>query len=937
MTIKLKQIDLAGASTTSAVTDGLLLTGTEAAELIAGVDGTNHAQFIATDTAGHVLVADGGGSLTVDGTVAVSGTVPVSDGGGSLTVDGSVSVSNFPATQPVSAASLPLPTGAATEATLATRLTEATFTTRTPTVGQKASAASSPVVLASDQSAVPVSAASLPLPTGASTEATLATRLADSTFTGRINTLGQKTSTASTPVVLASDQSAVPVSAASLPLPSGAATETTLGTRLAETTFTTRVPTVGQKTAAGSSPVVLASDQGVLSVSDGGGSLTVDGSVSVSNFPATQPISAASLPLPTGAATETTLGTRLAESTFTTRINTLGQKASAASTPVVLASDQTAIPITDNSGSLTVDGTVTANIGTTAGLALDVTLTGGTLKAIARGGAKGSTVAADVTTTAEGTDHQAVDVQVYHGGTAINPTAIRALTSSDVVTTAQGTAAALSGYWPMRVTDGTNTMPTADTVGRSSFHRVTDGTNTATVKAASTAAAAADAALVVAISPNSTVAVTDNSGSLTVDSAQLPAALVGARLDVNTGAWLGSTAPTVGSKTSANSVPVVIASDQAAIPITDNSGSITVDGTVAVSNSFALDATLTGGTQRTKLTDGTTNAAVKAASTAAVAADPALVVAISPNNTIPISAAALPLPTGASTETTLGTRLADSTFTGRINTQGQKTSAASTPVVLASDQSAVTVSGTVTANVGTTAGLALDATLTGGTVKTITRGGAKGSTAAADVTSTASGSNHQTLDVAIYDALGNQVTSFGGGTQYLDGFGRGTATGTLMMVDDGTNIQSASGDTSGRLNTLSRVTDGTNTAAVKAASTSPVLADPALVVTISPNTNNVILPVSDYPNQTAALTIVAASTSSVTLLVNGHPSRKGVTIVNDSTSALYVKFGTAASNTSYTVLMAANAYYEVPFNYSGIISGVWTTATGNARITNIVP
>lgn len=79
-------------------------------------------------------------------------------------------------------------------------------------LGQKAMAASFPVVIASDQSAVPISAATLPLPTGAATEATLATRLADATFTGRINTLGQKAMAASTPVVLASDQSVIPVS-----------------------------------------------------------------------------------------------------------------------------------------------------------------------------------------------------------------------------------------------------------------------------------------------------------------------------------------------------------------------------------------------------------------------------------------------------------------------------------------------------------------------------------------------------------------------------------------------------------------------------------------------------------------------------------------------------------------------------------------------------
>lgn len=42
--------------------------------------------------------------------------------------------------------------------------------------------------------------------------------------------------------------------------------------------------------------------------------------------------------------------------------------------------------------------------------------------------------------------------------------------------------------------------------------------------------------------------------------------------------------------------------------------------------------------------------------------------------------------------------------------------------------------------------------------------------------------------------------SGGGGTQYADGAARGTATGTIAMVDDGTNIQSMSGDSSGRAN-----------------------------------------------------------------------------------------------------------------------------------------
>jgi len=190
-----------------------------------------------------------------------------------------------------------------------------------------------------------------------------------------------------------------PISATFLPLPSGAATESTLSTLLLDSTFITRINTLGQKTSANSTPVVLASDQSTINVnsiqsgtwtiqpgntanttpwlstiSQGGNSATVSASGALKTDSSTviQPISAASLPLPTGSATETTLSTVLTTSAFQTRINTLGQKTSVNSTPVVLASDQSAIP-TSQSGSWT----VTANIGTSGSLALDATLTGG--------------------------------------------------------------------------------------------------------------------------------------------------------------------------------------------------------------------------------------------------------------------------------------------------------------------------------------------------------------------------------------------------------------------------------------------------------------------------------------------------------------------------------------------------------------------------------
>lgn len=53
------------------------------------------------------------------------------------------------------------------------------------------------------------------------------------------------------------------------------------------------------------------------------------------------------------------------------------------------------------------------------------------------------------------------------------------------------------------------------------------------------------------------VVLPSDQSAIPVTSTQLPAALVGGRLDTNIGAWLGSTAPSVGAKVQASSLPVV--------------------------------------------------------------------------------------------------------------------------------------------------------------------------------------------------------------------------------------------------------------------------------------------------------------------------------------------------------------------------------------------
>jgi hypothetical protein len=84
----------------------------------------------------------------------------------------------------------------------------------------------------------------------------------------------------------------------------------------------------------------------------------------------------------------------------------------------------------------------------------------------------------------------------------------------------------------------------------------------------------------------------------------------------------------------------------------------------------------------------------------------------------------------------------------------------------------------------------------------------------------------------------------------------------------------------------------------------------------------------------AVCTSVSAAVADTSLLAS-NKYRKGATVVNDSTAVLYVKFGTGASTTSYTVRMTSYSYYEVPFGYNGALNGYWSVATGSARITEV--
>jgi hypothetical protein len=81
---------------------------------------------------------------------------------------------------------------------------------------------------------------------------------------------------------------------------------------------------------------------------------------------------------------------------------------------------------------------------------------------------------------------------------------------------------------------------------------------------------------------------------------------------------------------------------------------------------------------------------------------------------------------------------------------------------------------------------------------------------------------------------------------------------------------------------------------------------------------------------------VAASTSDATIII-ANANRLGATVFNDSTATLYLLLASGTSSTTtYSVQLAANAIFEVPYNYTGIIRGIWASAVGSARVTEFV-
>ena len=147
-----------------------------------------------------------------------------------------------------------------------------------------------------------------------------------------------------------------------------------------------------------------------------------------------------------------------------------------------------------------------------------------------------------------------------------------------------------------------------------------------------------------------------------------------------------------------------------------------------------------------------------------------------------------------------------------------------------------------------------------------------------------------------------------------------TVTSTRLLVDGSGVTQPISGSITANA--------GTGTFAISAAS----LPLPIGAATSANQTTQI----NQISASTSSITSVSSSTSSVSLLVS-NSSRKAAYFFNESTSVVYLKLGTTASSTSYTLQMLPNSFATIdewPV-YTGAVDAIWVTASGAMRITEL--
>ena len=407
-----------------------------------------------------------------------------------------------------------------------------------------------------------------------------------------------------------------------------------------------------------------------------------------------------------------------------------------------------------------------------------------------------------------------------------------------------------------------------------------------------------------------------NTGAVVVSSSALPAGAATAALQTQPGVDIGDV--TVNNGVGA-----------AAVPVQDGGNSLTVDGTVAITN--ATLAVVGGGVEATALR-------------VTLASDSTGLLSVDDNGgslTVdgPVTDAqmrATPVPvSGTVTATTT-----DAEATGTLNSASDAVTVtvpagASTAVfdVPSASWSAMSglFQGTVDGGATWFALYVLPVSNAPTSISTFsTPGQWLGRVAGLEqvrmfVSSVSSGTGDATIRV-----------SSGGAPDHMIVTSAGVFTVNIAQVGGGTTA-TGSGTAVGALR-VELPTNGTGVVGLNTGSN--IIGRTGIDQTTPGTTNKVSLGTDTVTTKelraaTPTVTSVAASVTNVTCLA-ANANRLGAAIYSDSTSDVYVKLGATATTSSFTVKLFSDGFFTVPFGYTGIIDCIWTSATGNARVTEVV-
>jgi hypothetical protein len=293
-----------------------------------------------------------------------------------------------------------------------------------------------------------------------------------------------------------------------------------------------------------------------------------------------------------------------------------------------------------------------------------------------------------------------------------------------------------------------------------------------------------------------------------------------------------------------------------------------------------------------KLTDGTNTAAVKAASTAPVATDPAEVVTLSPNSSLPppsdliatgtlTSLASSPVVLTLNGAGSVNVDVSGSGFVGTIMVQETYASSSRSLSVLSLNSSAAGSSITANGN------YRVFGVPSAGTIQVLFTAYTSGSANISIRSSTAAfytnpmnfNASNLLMSSWLSDGSGNAISSTSGSLNV-------NVTDTVPVSQSGTwTVQQGSTPTAVANAWPIKVTDGTNTATIRAGSSQPLLTDNAIVVTQRPDNMGTVTQTS----------VSCASISTTLLAANAAAEFVAIRNPTNSTQTIWVQFNGSAA------------------------------------------